>query len=52
MYSKINEINNIEIMMNDEKEEITEELFKSLKNRYQNNFESMKGSESFFGYVL
>ena len=41
---------NIEIIINDEEDEIIEELFKSLKNRYQNNLESMKGSE--FDYVF
>ena len=35
---------NIEIMINDEAVEVIKELFDSLKNRYQNNFESMKGS--------
>ena len=30
--------------MNDKADEIIEELFDSLKNRYQNNLESMKGS--------
>ena len=33
---------NIEIMINDEADEATEELFDSLKNRYQKNLESMK----------
>ena len=42
---------NIEIMINDETNEIIEELFQSLKDRYQNNLESMKGSEFFFDYV-
>ena len=42
---------NIEIMMNDKADEITEELFDSLKNSYQNNLESMKGSEFVFDYV-
>ena len=37
---------NIEIMINDEADEVIEELFKSLLNRYQNNLEKlMKGSE-------
>ena len=37
---------NIEIMINDEADEVIEELFKSLPNRYQNNLEKlMKGSE-------
>ena len=42
---------NIEIMMNDRADEVTEKLFDSLKNRYQNNLESMKGSEFVFEYV-
>ena len=42
---------NIEIMINDEADEVIEELFDSLKNRYQNNLESMKGSEFVFDYV-
>ena len=37
---------NIEIMINDE----VNEVFDSLKNRYQNNLESMKGSEFVFDY--
>ena len=41
MHSKSN---NIEIMMNDKADKIIEELFDSLKNRYQSNFESMKGN--------
>ena len=35
---------NIDIMINDEAHEVKKELFDSLKNRYQNNLESMKGS--------
>ena len=42
---------NIEIMLNDRADEVTKELFKSLKNRYQNNWNSMKGSEFVFEYV-
>ena len=42
---------NIEIMMNDKVDEIIEVLFDSLKNRYQNNLESMKGSKLLFNYV-
>ena len=42
---------NIEIMTNDETDEVIKELFDSLKNRYQNNLESMKGSEFAFDYV-
>ena len=36
---------NIGTMMNDKADETIEELFHSLKNRYQNNFELMKGSK-------
>ena len=32
-------------MINDEADEVIKELFKSLKNRYQNNLESTRGSE-------
>ena len=42
---------NIEIMMNDKADEIIEELFDSLKYIYQNNLESIKGSELIFDYV-
>ena len=42
---------NIEIMISDEAEEVIKDLFVSLKNRYQNNVESMKGSEFVFNYV-
>ena len=45
------ESDNIKIIINDEADEAIEELFKSLKNRYQNNLESMKGSEFVFDYV-
>ena len=41
---------NIETIINEEIDEIIEEPFKSLKNRYQNNLEFMKGSESVFDY--
>ena len=41
----------IEIMSNDEAREVIEELFQSLKNRYQNTLESMKGSEFVFVYL-
>ena len=37
--------------MNDKADEIIEELFDSLKNRYQNNIEWMKGNEFVFDYV-
>ena len=48
MYSKSE---NIEIIISDEADEVTKELFDSLKNSYQNNLESMKGSEFVFGYI-
>ena len=41
---------NIEIMINDEVDEVIEELLKSLKNRYQDHLELMKGSEFIFHY--
>ena len=43
---------NIEAMINDEADEVIKEPFGSLKNGYQNNLESMKGSEFVFDYVL
>ena len=45
---------NIEIMINDKAEEVIEKLFRSIKKRFQNNLESMKGmqgSEFVFDYV-
>ena len=42
---------NIEIMTNDEADEVIKEIFDSLKNRYQKNLQSMKGSEFVFDYV-
>ena len=42
---------NIEIMISDKADEVMKELFDSLKNRYQNNLESMKGSDFLFDYV-
>ena len=42
---------NIETMINDEADEVIKELPDSLKNRYQNNMESMKGSRFVFNYV-
>ena len=38
---------NIEIMISDE----ADEVFDSLKNRYQNNLQPMRGSEFVFDYV-
>ena len=42
---------NVEIMIYDKAGEVIEELFDSLKNRYQNNLESMKGSGFVFDYI-
>ena len=42
---------NKEFMIIDEADEVIKEFFDSFKNRYQNNLESMKGSELFFDYV-
>ena len=42
---------NLEIMINDEADEDIKGLFDSLKNRYQSNLESIKGSEFVFIYV-
>ena len=41
----------IEIMISDEADEIIKNLFDSLKNRYQNNLQPMRGSEFVFDYV-
>ena len=38
-------------MINDEADEVINELFDSLKNRYQNNLKSVKGSEFVVDYV-
>ena len=35
-------------MINDEADEVIKELFDLLKNRYQNNLESVKGSDLVF----
>ena len=42
---------NMEIMINYQANEVTENLFDSLKNRYQINLKSIKGSEFVFDYV-
>ena len=42
---------NIEIMISDEADVVTKEIFDSLKNRYQNNLESTKGSEFVLDYI-
>ena len=44
--------NNIEIMVNDEVHKVIEELFDSLKDKFQNNLELIKGNEFVFDYVL
>ena len=42
---------NIETLINDEADEFIKGVFDSLKNRCQNNSESMKGREFVFHYV-
>ena len=42
---------NIEIMINDEADDVIKKRFYSLKNRYQNNLELIKGSGFAFDYV-
>ena len=42
---------NIEIMISDVTDEIIEKLFNSLKNRHQNNLQSMRGREFVFAYI-
>ena len=42
---------NVEIMISDEADEVIRKIFDSLKNRYQNNLESMRGDEFAFDYV-
>ena len=42
---------NIETLINGEAEEVIKGVFDSLKNRCQNNLESMKGCEFVFHYV-
>ena len=38
-------------MISDEADEVIKKLFDSLKNRYQNNLESMRGSEFVLDYA-
>ena len=38
-------------MINDEADEVIAKLFESLKNGYQNNLESMRGSESLIMFI-
>ena len=40
-----------EIIISDVRDEMLEKLFNSPKNRYQNNLQSMRGSEFVFDYV-
>ena len=42
---------NIQLMSSDEADEVIKKSFDSLKNRYQNNLESMRGSEFVFDCV-
>ena len=42
---------NIKSKISDEADEVTKKLFNSLKNRCQNNLQSMRGSEFVFDYV-
>ena len=42
---------NIVILINDETDVFIKNIFDSLKNRYQNNLDSMKGSECVCDYV-
>ena len=42
---------NREIMINDKADEVIEEFFDSLKNRFQNNLKSTKSSEFVFDYA-
>ena len=41
----------IKIMISNEADEVIKKLFDSLKNRYQNNLQSMRGSEFVYDYV-
>ena len=47
MHSKSNDI---EIMISDEADKVIKKLFDSLKNRYLNNLQSIRGSEFAFHY--
>ena len=42
---------NMEITINDRADKVIKELLKSLRNRYHNNLESMKGSALIFDCV-
>ena len=41
----------IEIIISDEAAEVIRKIFDSLKNRYQNNLQLMRGSDFVFDYV-
>ena len=45
------ESDKIEIMINYESDNVIKNLLESLKNRYQNNLESLRGSQFVFDYV-
>ena len=55
MYSKCDNpvitSKNDNIMINDEADEVIKEFFDSVISRYDSSLESIKGSESVFGYV-
>ena len=51
MKSMHSKSDNIEIIINEEAHNAIKEFFNSLKNRCQNNMESMTGSEFLFDYV-
>ena len=38
-------------MISDQADEVIKKIFNSLKNRYQNNLQSMRGSQFVLGYV-
>ena len=42
---------NIEIMISNKRDEVIKKLSDSLKNRYQNSLQSMRGNEFVFDYV-
>ena len=50
-YVMDSKIDNIEIMVNDRADGVIKGFFGSLRNRYQNNLESMEDSEFAFNYV-
>ena len=50
-YVMDSKIDNIEIMVNDRADGVIKGFFESLRNRYQNNLESMEDSDFAFNYV-